>query len=967
MKKFIILLAAFLLSAACFADETVRGAEAFALSGEPFAVWEAETLGNGHSGRIVADKEASGGRARFCDPDNAGGDVLLYGQYQDLLPGKYVALYRIKINKAGVLPEEAVMSLNCSANGGQINYGPSTFLAKDFYDGYTLFPVPFEVKEGHKRIEALVRWKQNCRIWADKVEIYKWEGELPERLNSKAVMLDSLEPGPYPRGLLYTPTEFPTKDIFPVSKPVAKHLYVVDIRGLQTDVRLMLATLQGLVNREKPRLFLCGDDVEKGWLEWMKKRGDINSWSYISVENALKRFARCYKGAVITDRRIPATINAGTMYCSVYDGILCSGRVAEKYGIPALLDMRGMFDDNSQPYYWAWATLWDKLNHYVASCLHWDCSNTRDFLVQHRLFVFWVPGRIDGATAVSAPEKEMDFVNFFLSRLPANTPIMGYSWAGVDIGIGEGGGVGLFAKYGHYLVGSTNGNNYSVHSGTKPFEFKQKEPRKLTLDNSKRYVAFTMSDGDNLPVITSGNWPQMWKSEARGKTPITWTISPSSCVMFPDIMEYYYTTATENDTFGAAVSGVGYTYPALYGERFTDREPVFEGFLALTDRYMKKMDLRVLFPMNVTEKEIAIIAGGIPWIKGQFPDYSRHVARYEDSVFLTSGNMPVLRSGTTWDPDNTEPEYMAQRMAKEIKDFPNVKEGEPAFIHAFLWNWGYNPAIVNRITELLPDDYVFVSAEEIAALEKEYLAGQTLTVNTVDETACIEGAASVLWVKAQNTTDKPFDVTFALKGAEKAEPVTLNLEPGRITNVGLLFVPKGTMTLETSFKGQKRERSIRVNLYDRSSIPSGLDPEKLELAAHYSADTLKTNNAEVYTSPEGIKYRAAINGESGDGAIIFGPYAAFDPGRYVAVYNLMRLDEKGEAEGVCELDIVPAATRDRVFDKKLYRKDMPLGKKLTVYAPIDWNSEKGLETRVFWQADKDSVRVDGVSIFRIKD
>ncbi len=966
MKNILLILAALLLSCACLADELVKGADAYVLKGEPFAVWEAESVGNWRAGKTVKDPEASGGLARFCDVMNAGSDLMLYGQYQSLPAGKYVAVYRIRITKSS-FPEDIAVSLNASANAGGVNYGASRFRIKDFNEGYTLFPIPFEVLEGHARIEALVRWSQNCDIWVDKVDIYKWEGDLPKRLDNQSPMLETLEPPLYPRNLTYEPPVFPTEDIFPVSKPVARQLFVVDTSGTPVDMNLMLTSLQGLVNREKPRLFLCGDEVEKGWLDWMKQRGDIDSYSYISVESALKRFASCYKGAVITDRRIPASVNAATMYSSVYGGLVCSERMAQRFRLPLLLDMRGMFDDNAQPYYWAWATLWDKLNHHVASCLHWGCSNTRDYLVQHKLFVFWVPGRIDAATTVSDPKGEMAFANFFLSRLPANTPIMGYPWAGVDVGLGEGGGVGLFAKYGHYLVGSTNGNNYSVHSGTRPAVFRQKEPRKLTLDNTKRYVAFTMSDGDNLPVITAGNWPQMWKTEDRGKTPITWTISPSSCVMFPDIMEYYYTTATDNDTFGAAVSGVGYTYPALYGERFTDRKPVFEGFLELTDRYMKKMDLRVLFPMNVTEKEIALISEGIPWLKGQFPDYSRHVARYEDSVFLTSGNMPVLRSGTTWDPDNTEPEYMAQRMAKELLDFPNVKEGEPAFIHAFLWNWGYRPSIVNRITELLPEDYVFVSAEEIAALEKEYLQKQLLTVNVVDETACIEGAVSILKLKAQNTTDKPFDATFALKGAQKAEPVTLTLEPGRITETELPFVASGPVTLVTSFEGQTRERNIRVNLYDKASVPAGLDPDNLELVAHYSADMLKTNNAEVYTTPEGIRYRAAINGESEDGAIIFGPYAAFDPGRYVAVYNLMRLDEKGSAEGVCELDIVPAATRDRVFDKKLYRKDMPLGRKLTIYAPIDWNSDKGLETRVFWQADKDSVRVDGVSIFRIKD
>ncbi|MBP5274995.1 MAG: hypothetical protein ILO36_08705 [Abditibacteriota bacterium] len=947
-----------------FADEFVRGGEAFRTSAPPLEVWEAEDCG-GLTGTIVKDSEASGGLARFCSVADAASEYAFYGQYRDLPPGKYAAVFRIKIDKSDSVPELRAFSIMATANRGEIKYGDSSFLIKDCGEDYMLYPVPFEVLEKHKEIEAVVRWDQNCDIRIDKADIYAWEGPLPEKPGSDVPMLEEIVPGPDPKDLEYTAPEFPGEDIFPVSKPVARHLYVTDISGLPYDIKLMLAGLQGLVNRDRPQLFLCAkdDEAENRWLDWMKERGDIDSVSRITPEAAVKKFKKYYRGAVITDRRIPATINAATMYASVNDCLICTERLAERYGLPVRLDMRGMFENNAQPYYWAYATLWDKLYHHTASCLNWNVFNIRDYLVQHKIFVFWIPGRIDGATAVSAPKEEMAFVNLLLSSLPANTPIMGYPWAGTDIGIGEHAGVGLFAEYGHFLVGSAGGNNYSVHSGARPGVFRQREPRKLTLDRAKRYVAFSMSDGDNLPVISSDNWPRRWHRKERGSVPITWTISPASCILLPDIMDYYYSTATENDTFGAAVSGVGYTYPALYGKRYKDRAPVFGGFLELTDRYMKKMDLRVLFPMHVTEKEIWEIAEGLPWLGGQFPDYFRNVTRYSDSVFLTAGGMPVLRSSTTWDTSDTRREYAAQHMAKEITSFPAVKEGEPAFIHAFLCNWGYDSAIVERIAELLPEEYVFVSAEEIAALEKEYLQSERLLLSVPGEDICMGGEDAALSFTAKNTAGEALEAAFTLAGAD-SEPLKVMLEPGKREALEMRFAPmNGLVYLEAAFDGKTKKQGVLLRTYDLKG--TGEDIRDYKLAAHHPADALPSINADVYTDAEGNRYRKAVSGETRDGAVIYGPYEPLEPGRYVAVFNIMRLDEKGDGEDVCEADVVAAGSEADTAGRDISRKELPAGEPVNIYLPFEWTGGQA-EYRIHWKSGSDSIRVDGVSILKKK-
>ena len=955
-----------LLSAPLLADGFVKSGEPLKaqLSGSPVAVWEAEAAAAPKAGRTVRDPGASGGKARYFRVEDAPKGPLFCGQTGELQPGKYIAVFRIKIDRDYSYPEDTAVRVGVTANKGSVDRGESRYVFGDFSGGWDLAPFPFEVREGESSIEALVKGSPACDVWVDKAEIYLCDGPLPGRPAPKSKRAEYVEPGEYPRGLAYTPAAPGEGDIFPVSQPVSRQLYAIDCEGRDYD-QLMLTSLQGLVNREKPRLFLAGGR-EKKWLGWLVERGDVDRVTWITPRQALRRFAKYYRGAVITDRRIPATVNAATMYAAVYGGLVCSERTAAEYGLPALMDLRGMFHNDAEAYYRAWADLWDKLDHSVSCCLHSSITSPRDYIVQHKLFVFWAPGVLDGALTPADQKRDLAFVNFLLSRLPANTPILGYPYAGEGIGIGEGGGVGLFARYGHFLVPSDFSNNLSVHSGARRAELRQREPRQLTPEPGKRYVAFTMSDGDNLQVLANGGWA--WDSEDRGKVPITWNISPSSSMLIPDIADYYYSTATDKDSFGAAVSGVGYTYPALYGERFAEAGPVFDGFLALTDKYMRRMDLRVLAPMGVTEKEIALIAQGLPGIKGMVPDYarSREVTRYEDSVFLTSGNMPVIRAGTSMGPDSGGPEEKARFTAREISEFPDVPEDEPAFVHAFLCNWGYGPSIVKRIAELLPENWECVSAEELALLEKAYMREKMLMVNAPSEVACIEGVPCAMELKLQNTSDSPFEAMIDLKGVTGFEPVRMTLEPGKREVLPVELAPAGSrVTLEVSFEGRALTREIIANLYDPASLPAGLDPARLELVAHYNAADMQSINAEVYTSEEGTRYRAAINGESKDGAIVFGPYKALEKGRYAAVYNLVRLDEKGKSDRVCTQDI--AAEGRTLTEKELFRRDLPLGKRVTLYAPIDWDSKNGLETRIFWDKDNDSLRVDGVSIFRVGD
>ncbi|MBQ8884768.1 MAG: hypothetical protein IJY62_00115 [Clostridia bacterium] len=91
------------------------------------------------------------------------------------------------------------------------------------------------------------------------------------------------------------------------------------------DLANLIATLQGLVNREKPKLFInyttpngYAEATDKFWLQMLRREGEyLSSLKLVEVKypiTLLKMFENEFEGFVIWDERVPATVNvAATM------------------------------------------------------------------------------------------------------------------------------------------------------------------------------------------------------------------------------------------------------------------------------------------------------------------------------------------------------------------------------------------------------------------------------------------------------------------------------------------------------------------------------------------------------------------------------------------------------------------------------------------------------------------------------
>jgi hypothetical protein len=78
-----------------------------------------------------------------------------------------------------------------------------------------------------------------------------------------------------------------------------------------------------------------------------------------------------------------------------------------------------------------------------------------------------------------------------------------------------------------------------------------------------------------------------WNDPKRGELPLAWGINPNLLDTYPDIIEYYYETATENDYFTSDASCAGYINPSRVRDEFWDT--MIEHNL----KYFKRADMSI--------------------------------------------------------------------------------------------------------------------------------------------------------------------------------------------------------------------------------------------------------------------------------------------------------------------------------------------------------------------------------------
>jgi hypothetical protein len=523
------------------------------------------------------------------------------------------------------------------------------------------------------------------------------------------------------------PKPFP--GLFPRSPVPARELVVADLRHLSLDEQILLTSLQGLANRSEPRLYFILNDFpdaispDERWLAWLKERGHIDSVR--RVEDALSllpEFREAYRGLVVTDPSVPATVNVATMFASTEDLLIASPRLASQLKLPVRRNLQNRWPTNAAALQWAVDTLWPKLNHHVLAYNAPDWPFLIDYLVAHKAFSFWITGPVDGASPAGAPLAEQLVIERLLAKAPPNIGCLGAPYNGVGVGIGEGPGVSLLTRYAKFLSWSAQNANLSVHSGTAllPSPFRRGAGGEAPLDRTKVYLTLLISDGD-API----NWysffaARYWDDPLRGTFPLTWSVGPSVRDLLPDVTDYYqYSRANENDCFVAACSGAGYCYPDAFASQYADSDAVFRDYLAFTDASMQRLDLRGLWTHTATGRRLAAFAEGVPAVSFMLPDYGRLPSTTGGNANeILAEHVPVFRALTTFNPDLGDAATM-KLMLDDIRRYTPAER--PAFMHVFVQCYPWSPSKLRTMLDALGPEYVPVRADHLAEL---YLQSQ---------------------------------------------------------------------------------------------------------------------------------------------------------------------------------------------------------------------------------------------------
>lgn len=141
--------------------------------------------------------------------------------------------------------------------------------------------------------------------------------------------------------------------------PDARHLDAADLTALSGDEQGLLVSLEGVINRNQPRLyFYWGTDATN--LEWLKT---IRVPSTISTDPwaLFAKYRNEVRGAIIFDPDVPDTINLATTLAGIHGAVIATAELAQAHSLPILDDLRGRFADKFAVYNYALSKVWPKV------------------------------------------------------------------------------------------------------------------------------------------------------------------------------------------------------------------------------------------------------------------------------------------------------------------------------------------------------------------------------------------------------------------------------------------------------------------------------------------------------------------------------------------------------------------------------------------------------------------------------
>ncbi len=516
----------------------------------------------------------------------------------------------------------------------------------------------------------------------------------------------------------------PYPTVQPKMPAPARTLFVADVSHESPDVQRLLVTLQGLVNRSRPRIYLVWTPSDWFWLRQLKAQHSITGWRVVKHPlNLVARFRSSIKGAVVPD---PAIFDSPDIACdigSIDDLVVATPQLARRLHLPVRVNMRGMFSNDAAALRYLRVKLLPQMNPFLMCCLNPRILGRGgvDQVVAAKGPVFWVTGRSVQQLPGADMYAEKRQIKKLLAQTPFGSVVRGFWWCGPGSGLGEGPGVALASQYGKLTVVSDYTRNFSVFSGVPLARLKQTYLPAPHYNPHTIYIALTVSDGDNL--CTWQSYFRKWfRSPYHGKFAVGWGMGPTLLDVAPTIARWYFQHAKPHDEFLCDVSGVGYFYPPVWARRLADRNSAFRRVYRWTWRYMQRLDMPTLrlflgSARGQTQERhvIAAVGRALPKVSFLMPDYGYSGEKhYSQLTYTLPTGQSVFRAATN---SSFGPHWTVHDMVHQIHHWVGGRKS--AFLNVFVWNWGASMHKLYRLIKALGPRYRDVTPTQLNTLYRE--------------------------------------------------------------------------------------------------------------------------------------------------------------------------------------------------------------------------------------------------------
>lgn len=430
--------------------------------------------------------------------------------------------------------------------------------------------------------------------------------------------------------------DWPAGQAFPHFAAPAGELAGLDMAAaaLPFEERVMFSSLQGIVNRTRPRLFLFSEERE-GKYKWPGILGlEIKEVPAEERFSIVTSFADELKGVVLYDPSKSAHYaNLASTVAGIEDALPVT---RELYGtlrehgldLPVVADFTGLkYDKPQEIYEYLYENWWGRCTRRLLVSLSPKLAYVRDLAVASGAAVVWLDPR-------KWPENTV-LRKFLKTMTPGESIVTGWYAE-------ERSGIGLATEYGLSTVPSDFYENSTVYAGMSHEIDYPKVPKMPRLEN-KIYLAVFLSDGDNIQYCQHA-MSQLWDKEGRGSMPINWTVSPALVDLGPGILNHYYRTATPGDFFASGPSGLGYSliYDAHNYVWNSTSGSAFTPYADLTGRYLEKSGLRVVTIWDeVSQEQMDAYADKCRYLYGLTQqDWERRP--YKVPAYIGGGRLPFI-------------------------------------------------------------------------------------------------------------------------------------------------------------------------------------------------------------------------------------------------------------------------------------------------------------------------------------